>query len=550
MGRSLRQQLLFFSAVALIFLIVSSVPYLYGYLSCPQDKEYMGLAGRDVPGAYMYFMWQAQASQGTILLTNRLTPEKHSAFYFNPEWLLLGRVQGVVGLSLAESFQLERCLTIVLAFCILYYFLSNFFPEIGQRQWVFLWVIFTSGLGWIFWSIGQQPGHTWSVRLWDIEGINLFGYLINKPHFIRSLSLVCLSYAFLLRGEQSGHRIYFLLSGITIAVQGLVRPYDLPTAFLLLTLFPLILCAQEGRFSLHRTINYAIAALAALPVGCYYLYLSKNSVLGQIFKGVDLPALTPLELVIWLGAPFLLAAAAYDGIRNFRKWSPPLTFLYLWGFIVGSLIYAYPIIPWGMESAGLCYIMAPILAGLFLFNYMPPLFSRIQLWRPAKVFLPWLGKRQVATIGLLAVFICLPSNFVLMHRMIQDLSDHSYPYYLPKEVTAAFNWLAENTSSSDIVVSSPEYGFFLPALAGVTCFVGHRDFTIDYDNKCELSSGFFDPSGDIRSRTELLKKYDVRYVLCVGTECDFAERKNSGPFLEPVFANPTATIFRVEREKL
>lgn len=549
MHRGLCRRLRFFFTVASVVLVLSSVPYLYGYLSCPPDREYLGLVGRDVPGAYMYFMWQAQAREGAVLFADRLTPEKHSPFYFNLEWLLLGTWQRLLGFSLEAAFQLERGLTIVIALGIFYYFLCSFFPEADHRKWVFLWIIFTSGLGWIVWIFSLQAENPWSLRLWDIEGINLFGYLINKPHFIRCLSLACLSYALLLRGEQNGRRSYFFLSGITMALQGLMRPYDLPTALLLLTLLPIVLCLREGRFSLHRIANYAIAAAAALPVGAYYYYLDKQSLLGRIFQGVDLPALSPLELLLWLGIPLLLAVAGYDGVKNFRKWSVPVTFLYLWGLITGSLIYAYPIVPWGMESAGLCYVLAPIAAGLFLFQWVVPRLSQVPPGRAGNAFAKVLRGRQTAAVGLFAILLCLPSNFILMHTILDDLSHHSYPYYLPRQVTAAFDWLAENASCSDIVISSPRYGFFLPALAGVTSFVGHHDFTIDYDDKAEMSARFFDPSESSRSRAELVQHHDVRYVLCVGAECDFA-RQHPQLFWQTVFTNQDATVFRVDHHRL
>ncbi len=123
----LRGRTAFLLSTAFVLICLSSLPYLYAHLSCPADKQFVGLIGWDVPGTYMYFMWQKQAQEGHILFEDRLTPEQHEPFYFNLEWLLLGRLARYSGLSMIAAFQLERCLTIVMACITLYYFVCCFY---------------------------------------------------------------------------------------------------------------------------------------------------------------------------------------------------------------------------------------------------------------------------------------------------------------------------------------------------------------------------------------------------------------------------------------
>lgn len=541
----------FILIVFLLFLTVSSIPYLYGYFSTPSGMQFNGLIGWDVPGTYMYFMWEEQAVEGSTLFADRLTPETHEPFYFNAEWWLLGRFLRYTGLSLESGFQVERTVTLFFAFCVIYYFLTCFFEDLFERRAVFIWILLTSGFGWFFYLLKQYGGYSWPIRVWDIEGVNLFGYLANKPHFIRSLTLICLSYALLLKGETKDSRIYFFLAGLVILVQGIIRPYDLPTAFLLVAIFPALLAVRDGRLTLTRTLHYLVTALTAVPILFYYLLLDRNFVLRDVFKGVDFPAFTPLEFFVWLGFPFLIALLSFDGVRNFRNWKPARLFLYLWFLIVLVLIYAYPLIPWGMESAGLCYIVSPILAGLFLFSELLP---------------GWLNSRTVHTffrqfhltkesmrysIIIVLIAFSFPSNIVLMHKTYLDLARHSRPYYIPTKVADAFHWLSRHAERQDVVMSHPDNGYHLPVDAGVRSFVGHGHFTINYPEKVAMLKRFFDAGENEIYRRALLKQYGITYLFYGDLERQIGSfDPYTAEYLKPVYSNSLVTIFQVDTKKL
>lgn len=81
----------------------------------------------------MYFMWQVQAAEGKLLLGDRLTPEDLPAFYFNPEWILLGNLLHYSRLSLMGAFQLERVGTVIFALLGIHYLLACFFKDFTER---------------------------------------------------------------------------------------------------------------------------------------------------------------------------------------------------------------------------------------------------------------------------------------------------------------------------------------------------------------------------------------------------------------------------------
>ena len=540
-----RLDIKFIFLITALCLTISSIPYLYGYLSTPADKVYTGLVGRDVPGSYMYFMWEVQSQEGYNLFENRLTPERHERFYFNLEWWLLGRFLRYSGLSVIAGFHIERCLTIFLAVLILYYFISCFFETTFERRCVLLLIFFTTGAGWLLWIISHWTGASMNIRLWDIEGINLFGSLINKPHFIRSIAFVCLTYALLLKGEEKDKTSYFFLAGLSVIVQGAIRPYNLPTDFLLFALFPSLISIKEEKISKRRMKNYLVLILTSLPIIIYYLYLRYFTILKDVWSGVSLRPLTPLEFVIWLGVPLVLALLGFDGFKDLKHKENPQIFLYLWGICLFVLIYAYPFIPWGMEAAGLCYILAPIMAGRTIFRQCVPALMKSKTGKRMTR-----GKVVIVTIAI-TILISLPSNLILFRNTIKDLSLHCRPYYLQNDVVNAFEWLRQNARHKDIVLSAAGNGFYLPTLSRVKAFCAHYNFTIDCAEKNELVSRFFDLKENHDFRKKLLQDYEVAYIFYSDVEQGMGKfDPKDAPFLQAVHENPLVIIFEVKRDRL
>ena len=96
-----------FVAGTIIFvLILTSVPYLYAYLSAPADKQFMGVLV-NVPDHAQYFSWMRELT-GAHLSANKLTPEPNKPVFFNLLWWGMGRIGQLLGVSYAGMFQLLR----------------------------------------------------------------------------------------------------------------------------------------------------------------------------------------------------------------------------------------------------------------------------------------------------------------------------------------------------------------------------------------------------------------------------------------------------------
>ncbi|VBB41997.1 conserved membrane hypothetical protein [uncultured Desulfatiglans sp.] len=532
----------FLALLALLCLALSWAPYLYGYAAAPRDACFTGLVGRDVPGAYMYLMWERQALDGAHLFENRLTPERHEPFYFNPEWWLLGKALRLSSLPLTAGFHVERTVTVILLVFGLYYLAARFFTDPRERRWALILMLFATGLGWVPYALEHSGLSVPDLRLWDIQGINLFGYLINKPHFVRAILGTCIAMAFLLRGEETGRRRFFLFSGLTASLTAAVRPYDLPLLLMVYALVPALLSLQERTVSPRRTGHYLTALAGTLPAVAYYLYLRYGTIMDRVWKGVELEPLSPLELLLWLGIPFLTGGFCFGGFRHLHRNTREGILLSLWAAALLVLIYAYPLVPWGMESAGTFYVLSALACCVCVFRHAAPALQA-RLARSSK------GRFTAHGVMIGILLLSLPSNIILYANLFEDLSRHARPYYLPRALMDGFDWLDRHSQPSDIVLAAAENGCCLPVYGGVKAFTGHYHFTIDFSGKNALVKRFFDECEEDEFRRDLLERYAVRYVLYSDTEKHLGRFDPGGAdYLQAVYRNEQLTLYEVSED--
>jgi uncharacterized membrane protein len=146
-----------------------------------------------------------------------------------------------------------------------------------------------------------------------------------------------------------------------------------------------------------------------------------------------------------------------------------------------------------------------ILATTGLYRLVPVITARI---RRLKLSPDWASRLAVMAL----VLAVLPTNLYLWAWRFVDLARHDYPYYLSRDEIAALDWLSENTSPDDVVLSSITVGQYVPALSGNTAFLAHWAQTVDFYEKSERVERFFDPAVAEDERSETLRTLGVTYV--------------------------------------
>jgi len=531
-------------ALGVVMAVAGSLPYLYGCLSEAPDEVFMGFVGRGTPGANGYFMLARQAVEGEVFMVNRMTPEPTPQSYFSLQWLLFGRLVRWTGLSMIAMFHIWRVLSVVLFPCAAYFLVALCLDTVFQRRLALALMVFGSGLGWVFWLARKAAGIGLPYPL-DLQGVSIFGYLVNNPHFIRAGIFTALTWAFLLRGEATGKLRYFVYSGLAATGHGIIRPYLVPEVFLVYALFPAMLSLAEGRWQWRRFVPYAVAGIVFLPAALYLVLTAYANVLGM--AGWKRHSLFLSEQALWLGIPFLLVAGyfVFHGLSKARGARPATLLLGLWVGVVLLLVHAYPYFIAGQELSFWALTMAPPI--LLMLGPGPAILEWARIRAPrAAARLTAANTRAWAAAAL--VMACAPSSLYVYARDFKDLHGPVPPwrYYLDKDVHAALEWLDANTRPNEVVLASHDTSQFIPRLSRNRVVSGHDMLTADYGEKNGLVSRFYQARGDDEFKRGLVRRFQVRYVVFGPYEwAHNGAAPADHPWLKQVFRSGGVTVYHV-----
>lgn len=538
-----RQEIYHVLIIAAVVLVVTGLPYAYGYLSAPPDRVFMGIA-LGTPDTNQYFAWTRAFTQ-SFLISNTLTPEPNEAVFFNLLWWLLAQGVRYLGISHLLAFHLLRVVAGAAFLITAYLFCAMFLENPLWRKTAFLIVAVGMGFGWV-WVVGKYlTGRLpYPLDVYIVEP-NSFLATMAFPHFSLAAGLMFAVFGLALLGYERRQWRYPLAAAGLAFVLGWSHAYDLLLIYAVVWLFAAVLWLRDG-WSPHLLLYpFAITLISCVPA-LYSAYLTSafplwRDVLAQ-FVNADAWTPDPFRLLIVMGIPFWLALFTFDGLVPLRDRSLRELFLKTW-FGVNFFV-AY--VPLSYQIHYLNGWQAPIaiLATLGFYRRVVP-WLRDRFGRLRQTPIRW--ERWATALLILAV---IPTNVYLLAWRFVDLNRHQHPYYLYGDEMEALRWLEANTSPEEVVLSGIEVGQYIPSVAGNRAFLAHWAMTAGVYNKQEMVRALFNASTPDEERQDILRRFDVRYIFYGSEERQLGELYlEELPYLEAVFSAPQATVYRVEWRK-
>jgi hypothetical protein len=535
-----RREWRFVWAMAIFVLILTSLPYLYGYLTTPVGKQYMGIM-IDVPDHTQYFSWMREQSQH-LLISNKLTPEPNKPIFFNLLWWILGQPMRWWGLNYAVMFQALRVIATLAFLPAAYRICAWFLPTVLMRKTAFLLIVFAGGFGWLL-IVGKYLLHLTDLPLhiqlllYIVEP-NTFFSILSTPHLVAA-ALYVFVFDLVLIGETKGQLRYAVIAGLFALFLGLQHAYDLFLMYGILGAYGLLRVLRDRKIPLYLLWTGLILGGISFWPGIYSALLTS---LDPIWRAVlsqygDAGVFSPNPLLIWvlMGPTFLVAL--YKLFRchfwQIRQKDNRQLFLIGWFWINFILLY----IPTDFQIKMLNGWQIPIAiwATLALFDHIIPgveKFIQARNWS-----FPIQKLQTFAMVSLLV--IAMPTNLYLWAWRFIDLGRHTYPYYLRQDEVKALDCLSQQGVGDDTVFSSQMIGQYIPMLTGKHAFVAHWAQTVRYAEKLSWSEQFFKAETDDDWREKLLNDFQIDYVFYGPTE------KALGSYLpnQASFLQPTACYY-------
>ena len=259
-------------------LVVTALPYLFGYLTAPPGKQFMGIL-LNVPDTAQYFSW-ARESASSLLIENKLTPEPGDAVFFNLFWLAVGRMSALLALGIPEVTQLVRLLSGSLYLAAIYWFTGLFAWRAAYRWTGFLVISLGGGLGWILVVIKQFTGNLLLPLDLYVNEPNTFFTVMAFPHQAMATGLLVLIMGLSAIAFRDLSFRAAIVAGTLGLLLGLQHGYDLLVVYGVTGVTALILL-RLGTRGPRIVLLTAIICVPSAPVAMYLYWLTSQSPIWQ-----------------------------------------------------------------------------------------------------------------------------------------------------------------------------------------------------------------------------------------------------------------------------
>lgn len=482
---------------AVVLVIVSFTPHIVGFLNEPEGQLYMMTGYPIYQDSNTYFTWIRQAAEGNFLFEIKYTHESHIQAMFHPVFLVMGLLVRI-GLPLLFVWFFFQALSVILLTFVLYIFFSKFLTRTRLRRYALVLVSFAGGFGFLIFFLKSWPPMSW--RPVDVELPEAtIGRSIMWPYiFAFSIALLLLSFLLLMRYLDTRKKKYLLIAALLGFVLNIIHPYDMVTLVFVSTVYVFI----RYRFKLWKEMVLFLM-IVILPT-LYHFWL----LLDPVFKahsGFNMRSPMPLAYLIGLGVLLPLMIVGMISILKRRKFkeNPHWFLLGVWVLSMPGLLYA----PIDFQRRLVEGVIVPVV--LFAIVGM------VELWQRIDPHLPrWGGSRWIVRWGvLLSAFIII--TITPIANLLYDVKwirDGGFPYYLSDDVIEGMNWLEQNTSRDDVVLSTWGTGNFIPRLSGNTVYLGHGAQTINAYQKHLQAESFFSGTMSEFEQKQLLIQNNISYI--------------------------------------
>jgi hypothetical protein len=534
--------------VATAAVVVLGLPYVLGYTLSEPGRVFTGVI-MNPEDTLSYFAKMLQGYNGKWLYSIPFTPEQHDAAFLGGFYLVLGQIARWMGLSVEGIWHLARVVTSLSLFMVTFGFIGTFILD-KQTRWIaYLIALFGSGLGWLLFLL-QQPYWLGAFPIdFKMPEAHIFFSALTFPHVALGTTLILISFWFLYQ-ISTGHPRSWLFSvsaGIANLVIGIVYPFLIYLVIFTSALYWLYSTYRAKNLDWIFTARLVVSLAIPAPLYVYYIYVNQSN---DVFRSWASQALLPSppwpHYLVAFGIFLLLAILTLISKEVSSSYKERVSLLWIW--IISATVLV--ILPTNAQRRFVQGVHVPlsILAAGGLVSVVLP---RISASRP---FQKVISHPRYNEDGLKRFFITVIILFISMSNLylLADLSvtttmRQPYPFFRQEAEIEAVKWLRENTEESSIVLAAYETGNYVAARAGNRVFIGHWAETVDWDNKNDQVTRFYDGSTNDDWRRELLENFDINYLWHGPAERGLgAFDPSEVPYMVPVFENEDTIIYAIQ----
>jgi len=521
--------------IACLCLVLSCLPYLAGLVASSEEMQFGGVLLLHMEDVYTYLSAMHQGADGSWCYHILHTPEEHQSEHLKLFYLALGKLAHALHIPMVVAYQLTRIIAGICLIAAIYAFTGYFVKDARSRLIAFVLACVGGGLGWLL-PLLKALGCRWAdwppIEFWLVEGFT-FPTILVFAHGALATAIMLVTFLAVLRYQHSGTRRGLLrILTLTIAL-GFVQPLCLPILATTLCAYLAILSWSRWRaahFWMKREefVVTLLVGATSLVLAVYFLHpFLTNPAFRAWETQSPTPSPPPIQY-IW-GYGLIIPLAIVGAVRILQQKQEDQLFLIAW-VLMGAILLYLPYLPQRRFAQGLIIPLA-CLAALGMERLC------------GKVERGW-----TAFACRLVIYLTVISSvaFVVLHTKI--CLSKAEPVFHPKEELQAIAWLAENSTSTETVLTGPRKGAFIPAAIGHRVFWGHWSETLHLERKRGEIAEFFNHETPDEWRCRFLQRYDIRYLLYGPWErAQGGFEPAQAPYLIKRFQAGEYTIYEVEQ---
>jgi hypothetical protein len=587
-----RKDLLWFFAIALILLLLSSIPHWAGYAAQTNDLVFRGAYFDEGDYAVHISMMRA-GYMGDWAYQMRFSSERHHPAYLRMFYIILGHISKWISLPVEITFEVARWVFGLGAMFAIYRLCQRVSmpspnPSTALRAslgegWVgakyaraaFLLAALGSGLGWLQLMLGAPLQSIPPIDFWLIDAYVFFGISLF-PAFSFTLMLMAAALTLYLnylesnlrspkrypelavpRTCGSGQVSHWRARG-TNGAEGL--PDFGPSAeksssarwqkILWISLmavtcqvvnpiaFAVIDMAMAGATLFHwwhnrkfvwdHVLALSVIAVAQIPLLIYNFIILSRDPIWSQFTTQNQTLSPPPSFYFW-GFALFWPFAIYGMVRALQMRTPA------WGAILAWTLsgFALAYLPVFIQRRFLLGITIPL--GILAIDGLIELLKRLE----AKI--PSLLKRENLIIFSYIVFTSLSSIYLILGSSLY-VQAHPKDVFYPRDLEAALQWLDQNAAPNEVVLGDVETGQLTGQRTRLIAYVAHDMETLYFKNKKAMMQAYFKNSAP----TNWLEGTSAKWVVYGPYEQAISKSFQPSDSLKLVYENNTVKVYEVK----
>ncbi|TSC76504.1 MAG: hypothetical protein G01um101431_637 [Parcubacteria group bacterium Gr01-1014_31] len=536
----------FLLGVAVTLAVLSSLPYVLGWLRATPQLGYLGLHGFASGDTYVYWSYLWQARDGNLALTDLYTTELAAVPMLNTFWSGAGLLGASLQLPVSLTFHLVRLAMIPLTLAALWWLIRQFPLTPDQRRWTLLLAVFAGGWsGYLLPFLHPGPYqwgyYHWPPDLWVAES-NVFLSAMHSGHMLAAVTLMAVIFSATLVGARDSRWRWVAVAAASALGLFSFHPFHVPTVAVILSAWAVAVSLVSRRWRGDVVRQVVLVGMAAAPVLAYYTYALRVDPVtaGRAAQNV---AYTPAWYLMIIGYGWLVpgAAAGLWRLRRTGEWRQlPWLLCGIWLFAQLTLVF-FPNLDFQRR----------LLTGLQLPLVLLSVYGFPPVWA-------WMSKRWPGVPAALRILPMLPAvafvllfGFTPMTNLANELGlmwERHELMFWPRDQLAAITALRPMTGATSVIAAHPLTSYLIPGRIGRRVVAGHGIETLDDEAKRVALLWFFQARNP-EQQLSWLRRYGVTHVFAgpreVGNDWSGLEAL---PQLTRVYDNGSVRLYRVAQQ--